>query len=166
MPNSFQFAENNGEPVVQANFVAGIAPSELTALDELQRQGVTFAFQPISVPAGLMTALPTITVTGGPGAWPGSGTLTVFPAADAFGFAVYRVTATDNDPTNQRSTVSTITITIDPVNDVPVAYPRSLTVSEAVEADSQTAVLTFTAAQLLNGTARNCPQWKVCSQRR
>ncbi len=157
MPNAFRFSENDGASVVSTDFVTGVAPSALTALDELQRQDVTFTFAAINVPAGLMTALPTVTVSGRAGAWPGTGTLTVFPAADAFGFAVYSVTATDSDPTNPRTTVSTITITIDPVNDVPVAYPRSLTVSEAVEADSQTAVLTFTAAQLLNGTAPELP---------
>ena len=63
----------------------------------------------------------------------GAAALTVYPAADAFGFAVYLVTATDNDPVNPRSTSQLLTITINPINDVPVAYDRELVVAEAVE---------------------------------
>ncbi len=157
MPSNLTFDENNGSGVVRTDFVTSVAPSALTALDELTRQGVSFSFREVNVPVGMMTSLPTITVNGSPNNWPGTGTLTVFPAADAFGFAVYEVTATDDDPVNPRSTTKTITITVNPVNDDPVAYPRSRTSIEAVEVDGETTVLRFTAAQLLSGTAPELP---------
>src|SRR5690606_2470907 len=107
----------------------------------------------VSVPAGMMTQLPTIDVDGEAGDWPGTGILTVYPAADAFGFAVYLVTATDNDPDNPRSTSRLLTITINPVNDVPVAYDRALNVDEAVEVDGEVALISFDAARLIQGVS-------------
>ncbi len=56
-----------------------------------------------------------------------------------------------------------MTINIAPVNDVPVAYPRALSIAEAVEADGQTAVLSFTANQLINGNGTETPSVKGCS---
>ena len=164
MPSLFPFNENLGQTVVATNFVTTVAPGPLTALDELQRQNLSFTFQAINVPAGMMATdglgnmlLPTITVIGGPGNWPGSGTLTVFPASDAFGFAVYRVTATDNDPVAPRSTIATLTVQINPINDVPVTYDRVLNVTEAVEVDGGVALLSFTPARLIQGIAPELP---------
>ena len=164
MPADVELLENNGSAQVTASFVTMIAPGEMTALDELQRQNVSFAFEPINVPAGMMATdaagdmlLPTITVTGGPGNWPGTGTLTVFTAADAFGYAVYRVIATDNDPDDPRSTVATLTVQINPINDVPVTYDRALNVIEAVEVDGEVALLPFDADRLIQGIAPELP---------
>ncbi len=121
------------------------------------RQDVSFSFRELNVPSGLMRALPTVTVNGTANNWPGTGTLNVFPAADAFGFAVYEITATDNDPTNPRSTTKTLTITINPINDDPVAYPRARTTIEAVEVDGETTVLAFTANDLILSSAPELP---------
>lgn len=164
MPAGFTFDENNGQTVTQGNFVTVIAPGPLTALDELERQNVSFSFTPVNVPEGLMMLdengvpmLPSIEVTtGGSDNWTdvdgngiGAGLLTVHPAADAFGFAVYLVTATDDDPVNPRSTSQLLTITINPVNDEPAAYDRLLDLNEAVERDGEVAVRTFTREELL-----------------
>lgn len=159
MPNPSVFVrdENDGSPWVQTNFVTGIAPGPPNAREELEHQGITFSFSEVDVPEGMMTALPTLTVNGGPGNWPGTGTLNAFPAAGAFGTAIYEVTATDDDPLDPRSTSQLLTITIDPVNDPPVAFGRTLTVREAVEADDETAVLGFTAADLIVGGPGETP---------
>jgi VCBS repeat-containing protein len=157
IPAGFSFSENNGQAVVGSAFATSIAPSEMTALDELARQGVTFSFTEVNVPGGLMTALPTLVTAGTAGNWPASGNLTVFPAADAFGFAVYDVTATDNDPINPRTTTKRLTITINPINDKPVAYARSLSVREGVESDGDSVRIDFDATRLITGFGSETP---------
>ncbi|TVP99516.1 MAG: tandem-95 repeat protein [Planctomycetaceae bacterium] len=172
MPSGFEFSENGGAPVIGEDFVNMIAPGAYTALDELVRQNVSFTLVPVNVPEGLMMVdefgemlIPTIIVTaGGPDAWVdmdgeplGLATLTVFPAIDAFGFAVYEVIATDDHPTDPRSTSQLLTITINPVNDEPVTYDRSLTLTEAVEADGEVAILHFDAERLIQGLSPETP---------
>ncbi len=116
MPSSYTFAENDGISVVEADFLQTVAPGPLTALDELQRQSVRFTFTPINVPVGLMRALPTITVNGTAGNWPGRNTYR--RTGCGLRYAVYRVTAIDNDSANPRTSVQTLTINVTPVNDV------------------------------------------------
>lgn len=157
IPTGFSFSENNGQAVVGSDFATSIAPSEMTALDELARQGVAFSFTEVNVPAGLMTALPTLVTAGAAGNWSASGTLTVFPAADAFGFAVYDVTATDDDPINPRFTTKRVTITINPINDKPVTYDRSLSVREGVESDGDSVRIDFNASRLIAGAGSETP---------
>lgn len=150
-PSVFVRDENDGSPWVHANFATGIAPGPPNAREELEQQGITFSFSEVDVPEGMMTAPPTMTVNGNPGNWPGTGTLSIVPAAGAFGFAVYDVSATDTNTPNPLTTTKRLTVTIDPINDPPVAFERTLTVREAVEADGETAVLEFTAADLIVG---------------
>lgn len=152
LPNTISLTENDGSTVVFTDLITGIAPSELTALDELERQGVVVSVAVVNVPAGLMVQNPTLVVTGGVAAWPGTATLTVYPAADAFGFAVYAITLTDTNDGVARSTTKTLTIGVAPINDQPVTYNRALSVVEAVEVDGQAAVLSFTKQQLITGT--------------
>ena len=158
MPPLFEFDENDGEPVLATDFVIDLAPGPFTALDELQRQNLSVTVTEVNVPEGLMADLPSVEIFGAAGEWLddesnplGTANLTVFPSADAFGFAVYEITFTDDDEENPRSTSQLVTIAIHPVNDVPVAFERAMEVTEAVEADGETAVLAFDADRLIFG---------------
>src|SRR5690606_8946052 len=76
-----------------SGFATNILPGPETAFDELERQSVSFTILGglSTVPAGLMTRLPEVS---------NDGTLTVYPAADAVGTAVYIVEAIDAEPGN------------------------------------------------------------------
>jgi VCBS repeat-containing protein len=83
------------------------------------------------------------------------------PAADVYGEIEFTYTVRDmgiDEELNGDRTVvprtSTVTSTIfvEPVNDAPVAYDRSLEMTEAVE-PAGPAILTFTAGQLLDGVS-------------
>ena len=92
--------------------VTNVLPGPSTAQDELATQSVSFSIIDAlsTVPAGLMTQSPVVTDTGG---------LTVFPAPDAVGTAVYVIRGTDDHPTNPMSTDATLTVHVRPVNDAP-----------------------------------------------
>ncbi|MEO1524863.1 MAG: tandem-95 repeat protein [Planctomycetota bacterium] len=92
--------------------VTNVLPAASTALDELATQTVSFTVEDAlsTVPAGLMTQSPVVTSTGG---------LTVFPAPDAVGTAIYVIRGTDDHPTNPQSTDATVTVHVRPVNDAP-----------------------------------------------
>ncbi len=87
-----------------------------------------------------------------------------FPAADAFGFAVYDITARDGgDPASgaARSTTKRITIAINPVNDDPVAFDRSLSVAEAVEVDAQDGTADVYCSRPIEWqSSRELPTWQ------
>ena len=153
----FLVTETLLESVAFDNAVTAIAPAAMSGLADELRQTVQFSITPVSVPAGLMTEFPEMTPDSFAAPWPASASLAVFPAPHAFGMAVYEITATDDDPLDPRSTSQLLTVTIDPVNDPPVAFERMLTVREAVEADDETAVLEFTAADLITGGLGETP---------
>ncbi|MEM6778301.1 MAG: Ig-like domain-containing protein [Planctomycetota bacterium] len=102
-----------------------------TALDELERQTLVFSYSPLatSAPEGMFTADPILDEYG---------VLTLMPAPDAFGYAVFEITATDNGvdasgANDPRSITRTLTVHITPVNDRPVTEDRQLTVAEVEE---------------------------------
>lgn len=135
-----------------------ILPGRVTALDELAQQGLTITLVPVSVPGNivpgadsLMAATPVLQA---------DGTLTITPTPEAFGVAVYDVVVTDTggtSPANQQ-TIRRLTITIDPVNDAPVAADQVFApVDESIERDEfgnlvspfPTTVVTFDKDRLL-----------------
>ncbi len=92
-----------------SGFATSIEPGPPAAADELATQTVTISFTEIDVPAGLMDQKPTLSL---------GGDLTIFPAVDAFGQAIYLVEATDDgSPSETRG--QTVTINVRPVNDAP-----------------------------------------------
>jgi len=111
--------DDSGATVV-ANFATGILPGPATALDETQRQTVSFEILTAlsTVPTGLMLRDPQISPTG---------TLTLFPAPDAVGNAVYVFEAVDAEAGTvgftARRTRSTVTVAVRPVNDAPRLDP-------------------------------------------
>ncbi len=80
------------------------------------------------------------------------GTLNVQPLDDAFGTAVYEITLTDSAGATTMPKPQ-VTITIDAVNDKPVAYNRSIIMNEAVE--PATVSQTITADDLILGNRLN-----------
>ncbi len=58
------------------------------------------------------------------------------------------LTTADNGTTTRQ-----FDIVVNPINDSPVAYDRSMSIVEAVERDGQTALLTFSASRLVEGIA-------------
>ena len=158
MPELLEFDENEGEPVIVSEFLFDVAPGPFTALDELERQNIEISVTPINVPDGMMTELPAFELFGSADGWIdgdenplGTATLTVFPAADAFGFAVYEVTLRDDDPDNPREFSRTVTIAVNPVNDAPAAFDRAMRDVESVEFDGETTVIPFDADRLIIG---------------
>ena len=137
--------DDSGTTVV-ANFVSGILPGPATAMDETQRQTVSFeVLMALStVPAGLMLQEPRISTTG---------TLTLFPAPDAVGNAIYVFEAIDAEAGTvgftARRTLSTVTIAVRPVNDVPRLDPALFSTSQNQNNDEgwsvdSAGVITFT----------------------
>lgn len=149
--------ESAGGDIDFTGWVTQIAPGPPTAVDEWATQSVSFSVVEIAAPLGLMVQAPQVVFDPQPENWPRTASLVVSPAPHAFGAAVYEITATDDDPLDPRSTSQLLTITIDPINDPPVAFERTLTVREAVEADDETAMLEFTAADLIVGGAGETP---------
>ena len=94
-------------------------PGPLSAPDELELQSLSFRIDlsRSTVPAGLMTAAPDVSTTAA------DGNITFFPAPDAVGTATYVIIASDDDPTNPRSTEATFTVNVRPVNDPPAFVP-------------------------------------------
>ena len=101
---------------------AGLLATPQTAQDE-STQGIDFEVS-VDQPQ-LFSVQPRIS---------SSGQLQFTPVANAFGQAVVVATAVDRGPANaidnNRSTPQTFTITIDPVNDAPVAEPDAYTTDE------------------------------------
>ncbi len=64
-PIASRLARDDGTSVVQTDFITAIAPAEQTALDELAASKCDLHVTAVNVPAGLMTALPQITITQG-----------------------------------------------------------------------------------------------------
>ncbi|GAA4448800.1 tandem-95 repeat protein [Novipirellula rosea] len=94
-----------------------------------------------------------------------NGDLLFTPTADVYGQVLFTYTVIDqgvNEAVDGTRTsaplTSTVTSTIflEPVNDVPVAFNRSLTLDEVAE-PAGPAVLTFTAADLINGKVGEQP---------
>jgi VCBS repeat-containing protein len=101
---------------------AGLLSTPPTALDE-QNQVVDFIVTPNR--PGLFAVQPAISSTG---------VLTFTPAANAYGVALVTVVARDRGPSGQfdqnSSAPQTLTITINPVNDAPVAVGDNFTTNE------------------------------------
>lgn len=102
--------DSNG--IVVPNVITNALPGPPTASDELNDQTVSFEIVDAlsTVPAGLMTQSPDIDPT--------TLALTLYPAPDAVGTAVYVVRAEDDGP-GMRTTDKTITVNVRPVNDAP-----------------------------------------------
>lgn len=120
---------------VVAGFATSILPGPATAQDETQRQNVVFSFPAAmngtsTVPAGLFTRLPELSPTG---------TLTVFPAPEAIGSAVFVVQAMDVEAGTSgfvpRTTLATFTVNVRPVNDAPRFDPNLTPRSDSRDAD-------------------------------
>ncbi|WP_372717777.1 DVUA0089 family protein [Novipirellula sp.] len=94
-----------------------------------------------------------------------NGDLLFTPTADVYGQVLFTYTVIDQgvdeavDGTRTSAPLTsnvTSTIFLEPVNDVPVAFNRSLTLDEVAE-PAGPAVLTFTAADLINGKVGEQP---------
>ncbi|MCC9643392.1 tandem-95 repeat protein [Rhodopirellula sp. JC740] len=135
-----------------------IHPSRATALDERSVQEVSFSVDVVSAPSGMFASDPILDRFG---------VLQLQPNADAYGYAVFTVTATDDGQSyingsmqdSPRSVTRTLTVNITPVNDQPVAYDRELTVNEVEEfapitglPTGRAAVLNLTPETFLEGT--------------
>ncbi|TWT66373.1 dockerin type I domain-containing protein [Allorhodopirellula solitaria] len=100
----------------------------------------------VSGTAGMLAGDPTLSL---------SGTLSIEPMADAFGTAVYEITLTDSEGATT-TPKPLLTISIDAVNDQPIAYNRSIIMDEAVE--PATASQMITAEDLILGNQLNLGQ--------
>ena len=120
------------QPTEIVDFATNILPGPPTALDELERQTVSFAIlESLStVPAGLMTQAPEIS---------DDGILTLYPAPDAVGTAIYVFEAIDAEPGTDgfvsRTTRATVTVNVRPVNDPPRINPVVAGTSQTLNAD-------------------------------
>ena len=137
--------DDNGESLVPG-WATNISAGPSTALDELQRETVTFTLLPglSAIPNGLFWQLPVISP---------NGSLSVFPAPDQFGTAELVVEVSDTDPfdPNFVPNVSQIsfTLTVQPVNDRPILDPNAVDVSDSAGPDqaysvADDGVLTYT----------------------
>lgn len=128
--------DDSGATIVPG-VLTGILPGPSTARDELALQTVSFRVDPSAstVPQGLMLQAPQIAP---------DGRLTVFPAPDAVGTAVYVFEAIDAELTDpnfvERRTRGTITIAVRPVNDAPVLDPAAFNSSQTLNVDEAWAV--------------------------
>ncbi|WP_286763772.1 MULTISPECIES: tandem-95 repeat protein [Rhodopirellula] len=159
----------SADPAVH-NLPQAIFVSRDTAEDERGNAGgapatqsLTYTYNPLYVPAGMFESDPVLDEYG---------VLTLTPRADAYGYAVYTVTMTDDgqsyDPNTGmlvddfRSITRTLTVHITPVNDAPVTVDRALEVVEAEEFANETglptgdvASINLTPEQFLGGSAEN-----------
>ncbi|MEP2310277.1 MAG: Ig-like domain-containing protein [Rhodopirellula bahusiensis] len=109
-----------------------IHPGRDTALDERSVQELSYSVSVISSPSGMFASDPILDRFG---------VLQLQPNADAYGYAVFALTMTDDGQSyisgsiqdDPRSITRTLTVNITPVNDQPVAYDRELTVNEVEE---------------------------------
>ncbi|PHQ35629.1 tandem-95 repeat protein [Rhodopirellula bahusiensis] len=109
-----------------------IHPGRATALDERSVQELSYSVSVISSPSGMFASDPILDRFG---------VLQLQPNADAYGYAVFALTMTDDGQSyisgsiqdDPRSITRTLTVNITPVNDQPVAYDRELTVNEVEE---------------------------------
>ncbi|EMI20702.1 surface-associated protein cshA precursor [Rhodopirellula maiorica SM1] len=142
-----------------------IFPGHSTALDERATESLSFSYVSTVEPAGMFSAPPVLDQYG---------VLTLMPNPDAFGYAVFEITATDNGQSfnattglledDFRSTTRTLTVHITPVNDQPVTQDRTLTVAEVVDNDPLTglpngnqAILPILPEDLLRQSTVNDP---------
>ncbi|EMI29260.1 tandem-95 repeat protein [Rhodopirellula europaea] len=159
----------SADPAVH-NLPQAIFVSRETAEDERGNAGgapatqsLTYTYNPLYVPAGMFESDPVLDEYG---------VLTLTPRADAYGYAVYTVTMTDDgqsyDPNTGmlvddfRSITRTLTVHITPVNDAPVTVDRALEAVEAEEFANETglptgdvASINLTPEQFLGGSAEN-----------
>ncbi|TWU41719.1 tandem-95 repeat protein [Novipirellula artificiosorum] len=113
-----------------SGFVSKATTGPDTATDELANQILNLTIAPVSiVPTSLMTQSPTLDV---------DGNLTVFPAADEFGTAIYVLRGTDAAATGNPALVDPITVSrtftvhVRPVNDPPTVNPDLANTSDEV----------------------------------
>ncbi|GAA5506096.1 tandem-95 repeat protein [Novipirellula caenicola] len=142
-----------------------IFPGLSTARDERATESLSFSYVTTFEPAGMFSATPVLDQFG---------VLTLKPNPDAFGYAVFEITATDNGQSfnattglyedDFRSTTRTLTVHITPVNDQPVTQDRALTVAEVVDTDPLTglpngnqAILPILPEDLLRQSTVNDP---------
>lgn len=127
--HTLEFLES-GDPagIVVEDFANDIGPGPVTAIDEVATQAVTFTMIPVSVDAGLINGVPTLSPTG---------TLTLPALPDAVGTATYTVRASDGVG---GETEQTLVIHVRPVNDPPRANPALSGTSDSLNADDQYSV--------------------------
>ncbi len=122
-----------------------IFPGSGSAQDESATQLASVSVTLVRAPQGLFSAPPTLGV---------DGTLTLHPNPDAFGIAVYSVTVTEtaldgSALVGAKSVTRELTITVNPVNDAPTSPTRTFAPVEAIQADGETGLFTFSANDLL-----------------
>ena len=125
-----------------ADIIQNVLPSTDTALDEIATQSVVFSIDAdaSTIPDGLMSALPVIDQT--------TGAITFFPAQDAVGTAVYVIVGEDTDQDDPRSTLATLTVNVQPVNDAPRFNSQFVNTSDVDDADDA-----YRVGEILNGQA-------------
>ncbi|ELP32061.1 hypothetical protein RBSWK_04009, partial [Rhodopirellula baltica SWK14] len=113
------------------------------ALDERldSVQSLSFSYNAVSVPNGMFASDPILDE---------NGVLTLTPNANAYGYAVFEITVTDDGKSydsatgqlepDPQSVTRVLTVHITPVNDAPVTFDRELEVDEAVEYSDGTLV--------------------------
>lgn len=128
--------DDNGAAVI-ADWATDIRPGPITALDELQRENVSFVLveSESTIPAGLFGRLPTVS---------NDGRLSVYPARDAIGTAVLVFDAVDNDPRDSsfqsKSTRTSVTVNVHAVNDPPRLRPEVLNTGVQFSSDDAYAI--------------------------
>ncbi len=123
-------AANSGRSVTIPGVITNVTAGPLTATDEVgdpnatppvpASQTVILGINVVAstIPSGLMTAPATISATGD---------LTVFPALNAYGTAIYAITVSDNGlPAGSGLVTTLVTVNVRPVNDPPQADPTRL----------------------------------------
>ncbi len=95
----------------------------------------------------------------------GAGNVLFVPPADIFGDVVFTYDAVDQGinedvngvrTANPLTSIGTVTVTLQPINDLPVAFDRNLAFTEAASAGSGPA-FTFNATRLITGIAGETP---------
>lgn len=107
--------------VTLQNVITNVLPGRPEATDELATQAVTITINSAAstIPANLFVSPPTIqTQLDGAGLVVGAG-LQFIQRPDAFGTALIVIDVRDDHPTDPRTTTSTLTLNIRPVNDAP-----------------------------------------------
>ena len=123
--------DDSGITVV-GGWASNISPGPVTALDELQRETVSFTFEPAlsTVPVGLFRQDPQIDF---------NGALSVFPNPDEIGTATIVVRVQDEDSLTPGftpiSTLVTFTLNVRPVNDPPRINPALAGTSDTASPD-------------------------------
>ena len=173
-PPEFQFdaevnileRDDNGETTV-FDFATDIRPGPITALDELQRETVSFTLvaSESSVSPPNLFRLPPV--------FNSNGSISLFPTPDLFGTSTLVVDITDNDPNDPNFAAETVRITVtanvQPVNDPPALDTTVLDTSSSDPVNpgddafniSPTGALTFTLKEDNTGAGGSTSSYEI-----